>query len=164
MKNLTKQNIKPCPLWIRLLIMTFMLLIGTGSAWAVNNVSGGYIYFDNSTTKWTDSSIQFVIGHNSYSRTYVMKKLSNSNVYYYKLDDAEYHTWSDATYYAVIGTSSKWGDGSWGSSNLSNATHRTAAYTSTYNLNSGSTYCFTPSSSSNGASLTITTSYPNTTI
>ena len=163
MKNFTKQNIKPCPLWIRLLIMTFMLLIGTGSAWAVNNVSGGYIYFDNSTTKWTDSSIQFVIGHNSYSRTYVMKKLSNSNVYYYKLDDAEYHTWGDATYYAVIGTSSKWGDGSWGSSNLSNATHRTAAYTSTYNLNSGSTYCFTPSSSSNGASLTITTSYPNTT-
>lgn len=163
MKNFTKQNFKTNPLWIRLLIMTFMLLIGTGSAWAVNNVSGGYIYFDNSTTKWTDSSIQFVIGHNSYSRTYVMKKLSNSNVYYYKLDDAEYHTWGDATYYAVIGTSSKWGDGSWGSSNLSNATHRTAAYTSTYNLNSGSTYCFTPSSSSNGASLTITTSYPNTT-
>ena len=143
--------------------MALMMLVGTSSAWAVNNVSGGYIYFDNSTTKWTDSSIQFVIGHNSYSRTYVMKKLSNSNVYYYKLDDAEYHTWGDATYYAVIGTSSKWGDGSWGSSNLSNATHRTAAYTSTYNLNSGSTYCFTPSSSSNGASLTITTSYPNTT-
>lgn len=163
MKNFTKQNFKTNPLWIRLLITTFMLLIGTGSAWAVNNVSGGYIYFDNSTTKWTDSSIQFVIGHSSYSRTYVMKKLSNSNVYYYKLDDAEYHTWGDATYYAVIGTSSKWGDGSWGSSNLSNATHRTAAYTSTYNLNSGSTYCFTPSSSSNGASLTITTSYPNTT-
>ncbi|MEE1174804.1 MAG: CotH kinase family protein [Paludibacteraceae bacterium] len=163
MKNFTKQNIKTCPLWIRLLIMTFMLLIGTGSAWAVNNVSGGYIYFDNSTTKWTDSSIQFVIGHNSYSRTYVMKKLSNSNVYYYKLDDAQYHTWGDATYYAVIGTSSKWGDGSWGSSNLSNATHRTAAYTNPYDLNSGSTYCFTPSSSNNGASLTISNSYPNTT-
>lgn len=162
-KTFTKQNFKTNPLWIRLLIMIFMLLIGTGSAWAVNNVSGGYIYFDNSTTKWTDSSIQFVIGHNSYSRTYVMKKLSNSNVYYYKLDDATYHDWNDATYYAFIGTGSKWGDGNWGSSNLSNATHRTAAYTSTYNLNSGSTYCFTPSSSSNGASLTITTSYPNTT-
>ena len=36
MKNFTKQNIKTCPLWIRLLIMTFMLLIGTGSAWAAN--------------------------------------------------------------------------------------------------------------------------------
>ena len=163
MKNFTKQNFKTCPLWIRLLIMTFMLLIGTSSAWAVNNVSGGYIYFDNSTTKWSDASIQFVIGHSSYSRTYVMKKLANSNVYYYKLDDAQYHTWGDATYYAVIGTSSEWGDGSWGSSNLTNATHRTAAYTNPYNLNSGSTYCFTPSSSGNGASLSITTSYPNTT-
>ena len=163
MKNFTKQNFKTNPLWIRLLIMTFMLLVGTSSAWAVNNVSGGYIYFDNSTTKWSDASIQFVIGHSSYSRTYVMNKLANSNVYYYKLDDAQYHTWNDATYYAVIGTSSKWGDGSWGSSNLTNATHRTAAYTSAYNLNSGSTYCFTPSSSGNGASLSITTSYPNTT-
>ena len=164
MKNFTN-NFKQFTsrLSARWLIMALMLLVGTSSAWAANNVSGGYIYFDNSTTKWSDASIQFVIGHSSYSRTYVMKKLANSNVYYYKLDDAQYHTWNDATYYAVIGTSSKWGDGSWGSSNLTNATHRTAAYTSTYNLNSGSTYCFTPSSSSNGASLSITTSYPNTT-
>ena len=36
MKNFTKQNIKTCPLWIRLLIMTFMLLVGTSSAWAAN--------------------------------------------------------------------------------------------------------------------------------
>ncbi len=164
MKNFTKEFtnkalFKPT----RWLFVALMFLLGTSGAWGANNVSGGYIYFDNSVTGWSDNSIQFVIGHASFSRTYQMSKLANSNVYYYKLDDAEYHTWGDATYYAVIGTSSKWGDGSWGSSNLTNATHRTAAYTSTYNLNSGSTYCFTPSSSSNGASLTITTSYPNTT-
>ena len=36
MKNFTKQNFKTNPLWIRLLIMTFMLLAGAGNAWAVD--------------------------------------------------------------------------------------------------------------------------------
>ena len=39
MKNFTKQNFKTNPLWIRLLIMAFMLLIGTGSAWADYKIS-----------------------------------------------------------------------------------------------------------------------------
>ena len=34
MKNFTKQNFRTNPLWIRLLIMTFMLLAGAGTAWA----------------------------------------------------------------------------------------------------------------------------------
>ena len=34
MKNFTKQNFKTNPLWIRLLIMAFMLLAGAGTAWA----------------------------------------------------------------------------------------------------------------------------------
>ena len=34
MKNFTKQNFKTNPLWIRLLIMAFMLLLGSSSAWA----------------------------------------------------------------------------------------------------------------------------------
>ena len=41
MKNFTKQNFKTNPLWIRLLIMTFMLLMGTGSAWAWGYKSAG---------------------------------------------------------------------------------------------------------------------------
>ena len=41
MKNFTKQNFKTNPLWIRLLIMAFMLLIGTGSAWAWGYKSAG---------------------------------------------------------------------------------------------------------------------------
>lgn len=40
-KTFTKQNIKTNPLWIRLLITTFMLLIGTGSAWAWGYKSAG---------------------------------------------------------------------------------------------------------------------------
>ena len=34
MKNFTKQNFKTNPLWIRLLIMTFMLFAGSNSVWA----------------------------------------------------------------------------------------------------------------------------------
>ncbi len=127
-------------------------LVETGA----NTVNGGYVYFDNTKTNWSDSCIQFVIGHSSYSRTYTMSKISNTNLYYVSITNATYSTWSDATYYAVIGTSSKWGDGTWGSSNLTNATHRTAAFTTTFNLD-GTTkrWLVTPSSSSNGTSISI---------
>ena len=40
MKNFTKQNFKTNPLWIRLLIMAFMLLVGSSSAWATMYVAG----------------------------------------------------------------------------------------------------------------------------
>ncbi len=122
----------------------------------VNTVAGGYVYFDNTKTKWTDSCIQFVIGHSSYSRTYTMSKISNTNLYYVNLSSSTYHDWGDATYYAVIGTSSKWGDGSWGSSNLTNATHRTAAYTTAYNMDGDTKrHLVTPTGSSNGTSIGI---------
>ena len=49
MKNFTKQNFKTNPLWIRLLIMTFMLLAGAGNAWGATRTfsSGDYIYIKN---------------------------------------------------------------------------------------------------------------------
>ena len=158
MKNFTnKFKHKTNPLWIRLLIMTFMLLLGTSSAWAANTVAGGYVYFDNTKTGWSDAYIQFVIGHSSFSRTYTMTKITNTNLYYVNLSSSTYHDWNDATYYAVIGTSSKWGDGNWGSSNLTNATHRTAAYTTTYNMDADNKrYVVTPSTSSNGTAINIT--------
>ena len=45
MKNFTKQNFKTNPLWIRLLIMAFMLLAGVSTTWAANNdyyLRGGF--------------------------------------------------------------------------------------------------------------------------
>ena len=49
MKNFTKQNFKTNPLWIRLLIMAFMLLAGAGNAWGATRTfsSGDYIYIKN---------------------------------------------------------------------------------------------------------------------
>ncbi len=140
---------------LAVLMLFSTMLVSMISAGAVNKITGGYIYFDNSKTSWTDASIQFVIGHSGFSRTYVMSKLTNTNLYYCKLEDSTYHSWTDATYYGFIGSSGKFGDGNWGSSNLSNATHYTAAYTSAYGLDSGSHYLFTPSGSANGSSFSI---------
>ena len=87
MKNFTKQNFKTNPLWIRLLIMTFMLVAGSSSAWAWT------VYFDNSQTKW--SNVYVVLGHDTYHRgDYKMTKVSNSDeIYYLTRDD-----WGDAKY------------------------------------------------------------------
>ena len=101
MKNFTKQNFKTNPLWIRLLIMTFMLLIGTGSAWAFN--LSGSMYFDNSETKWT--SCYMYIGHNSYGRAYTMSLVSGTRYLWKYTNDG---TWSGATAWYV--SSEQWGD------------------------------------------------------
>ena len=34
--------------------------------------SGGYMYFDNSVTKWADNSIMLIIGKGDYSSVYEM--------------------------------------------------------------------------------------------
>ena len=52
MKNFTKQNFKTNPLWIRLLIMTFMLLAGSSSAWAA------IVYYVNKDN-WEDVYIHY---------------------------------------------------------------------------------------------------------
>ena len=121
----------------------------------IGMIKGGHIYFDNSTTSWT-GNIQFVIGHNSYSRTYEMTQIEHTQLWYVNLTDKENHEWNDATYYGFIASSDKFGDGSWGSSNLSKATKYTAAYTSSYSLDDGASYYCTPSSASNGNNFTIT--------
>lgn len=122
---------------------------------------GGYIYFDNKTTNWSDTYIYLVIGKDSYSSVYSMTALAKTKYYYCALPTSG---WGDATYMAVIGTSSSWGSGSWGSSNLTNATHRTAAYTSGLDASSGQRYIFTPSSSSNGCSLSLSNNDNLTTV
>ena len=121
----------------------------------IGMIKGGHIYFDNSSTSWS-GNIQFVIGHNNYSRTYEMTQVEHTQLWYVNLTDKENHEWNDATYYGFIASASKFDDNSWGSQNLSNATNYTAAYTSSYSLdNTGSYYC-TPSSATNGKSFTIT--------
>ena len=66
MKNFTKQNFKTNPLWIRLLIMAFMLLAGAGTAWGATNLKGATIYFEKPST-WTYNDVYFCIGKSNWS-------------------------------------------------------------------------------------------------
>ncbi len=63
----------------------------------------GYIYYDNTYTKW--SSVQVMIGHGSWSEGYVMTKIANTNLWYYNMSSS----WDNATQIAVFNSSSKWG-------------------------------------------------------
>lgn len=114
--------------------------------------SGGYIYFDNSQTQWTDNSIMLIIGKSDWSGVYEMT-LSSENRYFCALPSSG---WNDAEYMAVIGGSSVWNKGEWGADNLKNANHYTATYTSGLKSTAGQGYLLTPQSSENGCKIKLT--------
>ena len=121
---------------LTVMMLMSMITIGMTSASAAkvelaetsHNLSSGTVfYFDNSDTKWTDSVIQLMVGHNTYSKGYKMTKVSNSDLYYVSVGD----NWGDATQLAVFGIS---GSSAWGgeNNNISHrknyASHSTAVY------------------------------------
>ena len=113
------------------------------------------IYFDNSKTNWTNSNIYFVIGHDKpteYSKVYKMANISNTLLWYADLGE-DY--WDDATYYAFIATDNEWDYGDWGTSNLVEAQHYTAAYTTQYDLGNNGCYYFTPEKGDDNTTFTI---------
>ena len=114
-----------------------------------------YIYFDNSTTNWSNSYKYFVIGHDypsNYSKVYSMSALGHTKLWYVSQSS---DSWTDLTYYAICSPTSSWSGTSWGSSNISNANKYAAPYKGKYDMNNGSSYLFTPASSSNNCALTI---------
>ncbi len=115
------------------LIYTFALLFVAFSAMGANLSANKYIYFAN-TDGWTTSTIQFMIGHDSWSQGYEMTKISNTNLYYWKTD-----SWGGYTEWAVFGADGVWGgEGSSVSHRKSWAPNSTAvgttAITANYNL------------------------------
>ncbi len=106
-KTFTKQNFKTYPLWIRLLIMTFMLLLGTSSAWGYNQ-SNVDLFFDNSTSKWTNCYVY--IGKGDYTSCYALTRVSGTQ-YLWKLAAGfnSGKTWDGATGWVV--SKEKWWDG-----------------------------------------------------
>ena len=105
MKNFTKQNFKTNPLWIRLLIMTFMLLIGTSGAWAKYNQPAVDLYFDNSEAQWDNCRVY--IGHDKWLAFYNMSRVSGTE-HLWKLssDFNSGNSWNDATHWGF--TSDYW--------------------------------------------------------
>lgn len=134
---------------LALMMIISTMLVGMVTVGASVNHTGGYVYFDNTNTGWTDNYIYLVIGHDSYSSVYQMTKVSNTNLYRYTMP-----SWSGATYCAVLGSSTTWGSGYFGYSTVKNADHYTGSYFE-YRFDSGSYYIITPSGSSNGTSIDI---------
>lgn len=85
------------------LIYTFALFFVSLFAMGANLGANKYIYFAN-TDGWTTSTIQFMIGHSSWSQGYGMTKISNTNLYYWKSIK-----WDNYTQWAVFGTDGVWG-------------------------------------------------------
>lgn len=139
-----------------LLLSVILSLASINTMWAASSVTGGYIYFDPSTSGWgAVSSVEYVISHDSYSCWYAMSNVANTKLYYISSN-----SWNDAKYIAFTGNygwtscegnsyDSRKGYGPSGNKHTAK---------STYGVNSGSVYLFYTSSSSNDAS--ITTSSP----
>ena len=83
MKNFTKQNFKTNPLWIRLLIMTFMLLLGS-SAWAWT------VIYDNSETQWEE--VYLYVGKGNWSECNLKMTEYDTDLFFYSGGG-----WDDAT-------------------------------------------------------------------
>ena len=138
---------------IRFTAILILLLMGVSSAWAGPSFGGGYVYFHNKGG-WNDTYKQLCIGKSSYTSTYTMTTISNTQLWY---DDLPTSGWGDATYMAVIGNSSSWGSGNWGTSNLKNANHRTASVNlGNWGFNNNNTQMLTPANGNNDAALVLT--------
>ena len=132
--------------------LTLLLTLSVGQMWAGPTFSGGYAYFYNKGG-WSDSNKQLCIGKSSYTETRSMTAITNTKLWYNALPTSG---WGDATYMAVIGNSSSWGSGSWGTSNLSNANHRTGTVNlGNWGFSSGNVNMLTPANGNNDATLTL---------
>ena len=63
--TLTRISKRTLAMILTVLMMFSIMIVGTISANANVNMHGGKIYFDNSDTKWSESYIYFVTGHDS---------------------------------------------------------------------------------------------------
>ncbi len=121
------------------------------AAWSF---SGGYMFFDNSQTKWNDGSIMLIIGKSTYSSVYSMTEdPTTADRWMCSLPSSG---WSDAEYMAVISATKQWNPGNFGPSNLVNASHYSAAYTAGLSSSSGQGYLLAPQSTENNCVLKLT--------
>lgn len=123
----------------------------------------GNIVFD--ATGWTSTkNMSFYVGRETgkwWTAIYPLStKISNTNLYYAWCSNGG-SWWDNPTYFAVAATSSTWSSGEWGYSNISDhADYYTGKFTgpssTKYDINSSNLYFIQPSSTSKGASITIT--------
>ena len=123
----------------------------TSAIWGdAQNVSGGYIYFDNTSAQWSDTYMYLVVGHDTYLGYYRLTKLNGTNLYYASLKDLG---WGDAKFVALAGHSSSKSKGSASPNTLTSLTHFSDAIS--YGLNTGTSYMITMESGANCTPISI---------
>ena len=123
----------------------------TSAIWGnAQNVSGGYIYYDNTSAQWSDTYMYLVVGHDTYLGYYRLTKLNGTNLYYASLKDLG---WGDAKFVALAGHSSSKSKGSASPNTLTSLTHFSDAIS--YGLNTGTSYMITMESGANCTPISI---------
>ena len=129
-------------------ILLLALVCSVAVSAATWSFSGGYVYFDNSQTKWEDESFMLIIGKASYSSVYEMCPIDKPESGKPQVESDWWYTplpssgWSDAEYMAIISGSTVWRKGAWGKDNLVNA-HHYAVYTAGLSASAKQGYQFT---------------------
>ena len=107
MKNFTKQNIKTNPLWIRLLIMTFMLLAGAGTAWGA--CASAYIstWDGSKNTSLELSDGCNLLSYTAYSSNITYEVGSTFGIDFYVITDHNQDYNTGKVYYSLDGGSTQ---------------------------------------------------------
>ena len=123
----------------------------TSAIWGdAQNVSGGYIYFDNTQAQWNDTYIYLIVGHDTYLGYYRLTKLEGTNLYYASLKDLG---WGDAKFVVMAGHSSSKSKGSASANTITSLTHFSDAIS--YGLNTGTSYMITMEAGTNCTPVSI---------
>lgn len=131
-----------------------LLTLGVGQMWGMT-FSGGYVYFDNTNTNWSDGVIE-VVAHQYTDHDYIgcttMSKISGTNNLYYAANPTG-SGWSGIWGWRFMSNASAWGSQDCTDSNLQTyATNYTASDNS--DIISGYSYLCYGASSSKGCALT----------
>ena len=141
-------------------ILTVLLTMGIGQAWADVNYKGGYFYFDNSLN--VNKGYVMLCGRrhkengndNWYTAVTTFNKTSIDGTKLYYTGSLEGSTWNTSTWngWVVISDANQWGNG-----NFENWTSAgwCSAYRNDYNFNAGSTYVLRPTSTSKSQSIEV---------
>jgi alpha-amylase len=133
---------------IVLSIVTMMAIMAQAETWSLG---GGTMYFDNSQTQWNEAKMMLVIGNECWSEVVEMQPAGQANLWVAALPSH----WNGPSYMAVLNGTDMWGQGTWGSANLQNASHYSAAYLSGLVSIATDAYIFVPQSAENGCELTL---------
>lgn len=132
------------------IVLTLLLTLGIGQAWADIAFSGGYIYFDNSIGI-NQKYIQLCARQSGWTGVSTMTNISNTKLYY--VANPQGSNWGGILGWVVIGNSTAKTN-----SNFDNwSTYGWCSNWNEYGFNSGSTYLIVPTSTS--ISQSVNTSY-----